>query len=205
MISVPPLSHWCCGADRFVFEHVQGKGSCWHSSNVMPLSSIPLYLLALFAALSQAIPQERAFTRDWDQVQVRRFIQVINDSLTHPDRQLLSTLITNDTEVWTGTGMQTRGAALLTPLLIEPQFWSETTVPQLMNEAIRVLSPALVILNAELVQYGTLGRVSTPAVIILRRKHGDWRISFFGLFPHTASLPPWRPGSKDLGARFLNQ
>jgi len=158
----------------------------------MPLLSIPPCLLALFAVLSQAIAQEPAFTRDWDQVQVRRFIQVINDSLAHHDRQLLSTLITNDTEVWTGSGKQARGAALLTPLLTEPQFWSETTVPQLMNEAIRVLSPALVILDAELVQYGTLGRLSTPAVIILRKKHGDWRISFFGVFPHTARSG-WKP------------
>lgn len=147
----------------------------------MALLSTARCLLGLLATISQGIAQD-AFTSDREQV--RHLLLALNDSLAHHNAQLLSTLITNDTEVWTGSGTQARGAGPLNPLLREPQFWSERTVPRLMNETAHFLSPSLAVVNAELVQYGTLGRASTPAVIILKRNHGHWRLTFFGLFPN---------------------
>lgn len=132
-----------------------------------------IVLLGLATANAQTAEEE-----------VRKVVRSASEALSSYNAQSLGALFTDDGDLWVGEQRHTGSPERLSQAVGPPRPMSEMSPPRLENERVRFVSPDVVIVDAQRVQHGSLVvRSAVPAMLILIRRAGQWRIATmrFGL------------------------
>lgn len=107
---------------------------------------------------------------------VHSVVLQLSKALANHDAKQLSPLFSKHAEVRIGSQLLPDGPTGLLKALEEPP-WSETTPPHVQQKSARLLAPGVILVYADLVQYGSLiVRRALPLQLILRHTDSEWRI-----------------------------
>ncbi len=133
-------------------------------------------LLLTMVSLAQA-------QTDTDRDEIREIASGLNDRSTG-----IAQLFTSDADIWTQNGRTT-----LASLLKQSQRpWSEIASLRTPAETIRFLTQDVALVDAEIVQYGsvTLKR-SIPLLLVMKKERGLWRVASYRM--NICLAPPDMP------------
>ena len=113
------------------------------------------------------------------QESVQAFVEAINESVRHQDRQAFAKLFTPDGDLWIG------GRSVERDRYFSPRgIWTETTAPILIVRHIRMLTGEIALVDATRKQYGAMILSNAPVLLVLTRVDGVWRIATMRVLDH---------------------
>jgi hypothetical protein len=112
-----------------------------------------------------------------DSSDVRSMLEGLNRALRQSGTPELKDLVVTNASYRDG-GRKLEGANAIALVFNNHQPWSERTRPVLDDLEIRIIGGSVAIVDANLVQYGSMIlKSAVPAVIVLEKHNGSWKIS----------------------------
>lgn len=109
--------------------------------------------------------------------EVLRAVHALNDALRRADAEKFASFFARDGDLWIGGEIAGAGPGGIGGVIQQPPPWSERTPPSIQKVSVRVLSRNLALVDARLVQYGSVTvRQTAPVTILLQRQHDQWLV-----------------------------
>jgi hypothetical protein len=130
----------------------------------------------LFLLLTAAAPPLRS--QPLPPQELRAAVENLKDAVSSLDTTELERMLSDDADLWTGGSRPETGRAAVARRLTQRPVWSERSAPIWRDESIRVLTPDVALVDARMVQHGTVFLSDRSHVLfVFRKEPAGWRIS----------------------------